>query len=113
MNVFFDRQSAITVIDRGRLVESANSAGLPIGSPARDVAAFTHKLGTFGVRHGLEDSEIEELRTTLETAYVTHGPLMTAEAVQFLRARSAGQKSIIDEGLKEQLEPFKTALDLR
>jgi hypothetical protein len=79
------------------------------------------------VRYGLEDSEIEELRTTFETAYVAHGPLMTAEAVQFLRTRvalgvfltalkqqrSAGQKSIIDAGLKEQLQLFKTALDLR
>lgn len=126
-NIFFDRQAGITVIDSGRLIESASPAGLPIGSPARDVAAFAHKLGTFGVRYGLEDSEIEELRTTFEMAYMAHGPMMTPEAIQFSRARvalgvfltalkqqkDAGQRSIIDDALKKQLELFKTALDLR
>ena len=126
-NIFFDPQAGLTVIDSGRLIESASSAGLPIGSPARDVAAFTHKLGTFGVRYGLEDSEIEELRTTFEMAYVAHGPMMTTEAMQFSRTRvalgvfltvlkqqqGAGQRSIIDKALKKQLQLFKAALDLR
>src|SRR5262249_37240676 len=48
----FDPHYGTTVIDSGRLIESSSSAGLAVGSPACDVATFTHKLGTLGTRYG-------------------------------------------------------------
>jgi hypothetical protein len=39
-----------------------------------DVAAFTHKLGTFGIRYGVEDPEVEDLRETSEMANIADVP---------------------------------------
>jgi aminoglycoside phosphotransferase (APT) family kinase protein len=88
-NIFFSSEAGITVIDSGRLTESMSENGLPIGSPARDLAAFTHKLGTFGVRYHLGEAEISELSKLFNRSYAAAGPATTPEAMQFFRARVA------------------------
>ena len=114
------QSAGITVIDSGRLTESMSENGLPIGSPARDLAAFTHKLGTFGVRYHLGEAEISELSKLFNRSYAAAGPATTPEAMQFFRARVAlgafldalKRPASSPADLKEQLRLFKEALDL-
>ncbi len=120
-NVFFDRQAGITFIDSGRLHESIGLNGWPTGAPARDYANFYQKLINFGPQYGLERTEILELTELFRQAYTSSGGApLTAEAIQFFRARTAlGEflkavnNGVTGDALLDQVRLLKQALDLQ
>lgn len=119
-NIFFDKEFGITFIDTLRLHESINAEGVPIGAPARDFAAFLHKLATFGAEYGIPAEKITELQSLFEEAYVASAGRMSPETQQFFLARtalgvflSALKDGESGDALQAQTEIFKQALGLK
>ncbi|APR85094.1 Hypothetical protein A7982_10443 [Minicystis rosea] len=122
-NVFYDAEGRITFIDTSRLHGSLNAEGMPIGSPARDFAAFDHKVATFGQTYGLRSDEISSLQAAFRRGYsATGGAGMSMEAEAFFRGRIAlgafldalkGSKgAMTGKALMDQLDIFKRAMGL-
>ncbi len=119
-NVFYGEESGITLIDNGGLHHSMDRQGLPIGSPAQDVAKFDQMVSSFGVVFKLSNEEVEGLRNTFQKAYSTNGPALSPEAARFFAAGTALRQfkrtlnfGVNSEGFDKHLEVFKEALELR
>jgi phosphotransferase family enzyme len=89
-NFHYDPEVGTTIIDTPNLPFSMDHQGNPIGSAARDYAAYTMKIRSFGLRSKLRPEEIEHLQKAAQRAYREGGgPALTPEAVAFFRARVA------------------------
>ena len=118
-NMFYDKDVGITLIDSGRMHESMDSHGLPIGKPARDVEAFYYRLQIDGQKYGLEDPEIAELQKTFKETYDERGLHIPDAMQRFFQARTAlgklieamqrGDSSVICD---QHLNASKKALNL-
>lgn len=121
-NIFFDKEKGVTLIDLGRLHESLDVGGRPIGPPARDYAGFHQEITHFGRILKLRDSEIDELSNIFKEAYQRKGPALTDEATRFFRARTAmGEfiKVVITKNesspaaISDEVRILKRALNIR
>ena len=92
-NFLWDAVAGTSLIDAPTLHQSMNATGDPIGTPARDVALFTQRIGHFGVEYGLTPAEIAELRRHFADAYTRNGgPTVPAPVRAMFEARAAAHR---------------------
>lgn len=89
-NFLWDADAGVTLIDAPTLHQSMDAAGSPIGTPARDVALFTQRIGHFGSEFGLSPTAITQLRGDFADAYARNGgPTVPAPVRAMFEARAA------------------------
>lgn len=89
-NFLWDADAGVALIDAPTLHQSMDAAGSPIGTPARDVALFTQRIGHFGSEFGLSPAAITQLRGDFADAYARNGgPTVPAPVRAMFDARAA------------------------
>jgi hypothetical protein len=76
-NVFWHPERGITFIDMQSAHRSMDVDGMPIGTPARDLAEFSNRVGNypwrFPDRFGFTDSELADLQARFMESYLRSG----------------------------------------
>jgi hypothetical protein len=89
-NIFWDPAARVTFIDISHGHFGMDSAGAPIGSPARDVANMVERLAHFSVEAGFQWHETQDLRSAFLDAYQrSGGPSIPEAAVTGFAVRFA------------------------
>jgi Ser/Thr protein kinase RdoA (MazF antagonist) len=79
-NIFWDPSARVTFIDISHGHFGMDSAGAPIGSPARDVANMVERLAHFAGEAGYEWHETRDLQSAFHDAYQRSGGPAIPEA---------------------------------
>jgi aminoglycoside phosphotransferase (APT) family kinase protein len=94
-NVFWDPVRGVCLIDTPHSHFSFDKQGRPIGTPARDYANMTQRLGHFGREAGLNETEVQELQASFVEAYAAAGgPSIPRAAVKAYAARFATRDAL-------------------
>jgi Ser/Thr protein kinase RdoA (MazF antagonist) len=131
-NIFWDPTARVTFIDISHGHFGMDAAGVPIGSPARDVANMVERLAHFSVEAGFEWHETQDLQSAFLDAYQrSGGPPIPEAALRGFAVRFAlrdvldtltklsnvdpesADTALLDEQLEKEVELLRRVLRWR